>query len=53
MNEIGKGRISWNDFLFIVSKKTEDRDTPADLLSAFEIFDTNVSSSNYFYKGKP
>jgi calmodulin len=39
VNEQGKGQLDWEDFRFIVEHRLAHRDTPADLLQAFKVFD--------------
>ena len=39
VNEYGKGQIDFEDFLFLIDKKTQDKDTRAQLVAAFEVFD--------------
>merc|ERR1712139_93962 len=39
VNEIGKGQIDFEDFLFLIDKKEQDKDTRGQLVAAFEVFD--------------
>lgn len=39
VNEVGKGHIDFEDFLFLIEKKEQDKDTRAQLSAAFEVFD--------------
>ena len=48
VNEYGKGQIDFEDFLFLIDKKTQDKDTRAQLVAAFEVFEvlgTGVSQT--------